>query len=220
MKICSAVIFLALALAGCSEQPNESGSFGCLYAYDESYECYAGQSFPSAPVYQTKNGQECSEFAKNLGSGVFWLEGMDGTGEKFIRKEVVGEDGWRSDGVVRSDIIYAAGLSSWSHTVCRLEDVSFERVRGSCGAYYFPRTNCGQDESSQDCLQKLQCSKRDCHFSFLIGASYGAEVFESVKCLLPYPEELRDTVKVFVADSAVLISIPNVTVTWTKRPGL
>jgi len=220
MKTFLVVMLFALVFAGCSTPSNESTTPGCRFAYDESYECYKGKPYSLEPIYETKKAQECSEFARALGEGVFWLEGTDESGEKFARKEVVGENGWRFDGVVRSNIIYIAGSSSWIHTVCRLESVTSELIQGVCGAYYFPKEECRSADSFQECLQELQCLERNCSFTFPIGDSQGTAISESVKCLLPYPDERHDTVAVSVSDSVVSISIPNLTVTWTKRPGL
>ena len=221
---------LALIIVGCSDTtsaPEET--FGCQYAYGTSYMCYRHIPASPIPIYETTNVKECIQFAGNLEEGVYWLKGIDESGKEFVVKEIVGQEGWRFDGVVSvGSYLYDPMLdingTSWTHSNCELENVSSDSIRGNCERHYAVKGLWCDAQSSEECMKNWKCSKETCSFALPVGETDSTGLTASIQCLRPDLWFTRsggeDSVSVTVSDSVISIVIPNLTVTWTKRPGL
>ena len=225
MKVIACAFFSTCVFVGCTAPIDKSDSFGCIYAYDDSYMCYERISVDAEPVYKTKNVKECSRFVRNLKDGVYWLKGIDESGKDFAVRELVGNEGWRADGIVEvGGYLYDEEESSaWDRSVCALEEVSPDSIWGNCVKYYMFKNNCSGTQSFE-CTKDRGCSSMTCSFSFPVGKSDSSDVSAAIHCLRPNLWFVRsnpeDSVFVEVSDSSVVVSVPNATVTWTKRPGL
>ena len=244
-KTATALCALAL-LAGCGTETDDGPEAGCVAAYDDSYQCHSRAQDVSAldPVYSSRKAQECSEFVRNLDDGRYWLTGTDESGEPFDSLVVVGETGWMWDGESRQTGLmlhldwicidtctYAYGDDD---VVCRLESVKADSIRGSCNhnvsvtsGIWTPDSESIVVRGGRSVIRDNECRESKCQFALAVGVSDTTGLWSAFRCLRPhlvgFGKSYADpstTVTVAVSDTMVSIAAPNVSVTWTKRPGL
>lgn len=238
-KTATALCALAL-LAGCGTETDDGPEAGCVAAYDDSYQCHSRAQDISAldPVYSSRKAQECSEFVRNLDDGRYWLTGTDESGEPFDSLVVVGETGWMWDGTrvngpcisLNWNCMDAEGkgipcfsrLVDEEYAVCRLTSVSLDSIQGKCAT----NTRWVATSPDESGIYEKTCERDECSFAFAVGVSDTAALAPAISCLRRTGRDCfelldsGDTVTVAVSDTAVSIAAPNVTVTWTKRPGI
>ena len=232
-------LLVACFVFGCGDTAKTQAAFGCQFAYDESYECAIELSEPESalsPVYESRQGQECSEFVKNLDDGYYWLVGEDEQGVRFDSAVVIGKDGWKYDGKFEVEGATRGNWSFlpeyyWTNSKCQLLRYTSKSVEGKCLNYLFIGPICYEDQNTDSVIcEESRCKKRECSFEFPVGTFDSTGLSPSIGCLrsgiefsipaMMYAEEKQDSVNVSVTDSVISIVIPNLTVTWTKRPGL
>lgn len=240
VKLMKAGNYLAVltfaVVSGCDNAGNRPESYGCQAAYDAGYEC--ARELVSdrqiirnelSPVYECRKGKDCAEFVRELPDGYYWLVGTDEFGERFEKSVVVGENGWRYAGKVRTELVFMSQDYRWTNAECHLEDFSADSIRGICVNYGVRDSWCAEAKDSLICKDR-ECERDECTFAFPVGVSDSVGLSYSIQCLRSGFTYLwsdwaeidakKDSVIVSVTDSIISVIVPLATVTWTKRPGL
>ncbi|MBP5285071.1 MAG: hypothetical protein ILO34_03040 [Kiritimatiellae bacterium] len=222
-------ICVAVALVGCEDSPNGRINNVRYYAYDQAYSCQSGTQKGAKAVAVSDGTVDAAAFVKGLPDGVYWIVGENAEKGELADSVLVGSNGWEKDGAVETRGNFLMGLADQPRNsndersyVCWLSEYSTIEISGRC--YSFKLTS-PYDCEADACLHS--CAISSCEFSLPVGVTDSSDVSAAVSCLREWKTFQKfgiyvesDSVVVSVTDSIVSIVVPNVTVTWTKRPGL